>query len=60
MTLVPDPDAEAISYAVYADTLYLLNVDCRTDRIANVTVRGRAERIPLMPGEFRILPAPKN
>ena len=60
VTLAPGPDAESISYAVYADALCLLNVDCRTNRVAGITAQGRTERIPLRPGEFKILPIPKN
>jgi len=59
-TLAPGPDAAAVSYAVYGDTLYLLNIDCRAPRVAELAVRGRTERVPLAPGEFKILPLPKE
>ena len=59
-TLAPGPDAAAVSYAVYGDMLYLLNIDCRASRVAEFAVRGRTERVPLAPGEFKILPLPKE
>lgn len=54
------PDAEAISFAVYDDRAYLLNVDCRTSRVANVTIRGKKESLSFAPCEFKILPLGSN
>ena len=54
------PDAEAISFSVYDDRVYMLNVDCRTNRVADVTIHGKKERVSFSPGEFKILPVSPN
>ena len=48
-------DVRAISYAVYPETVYVLNTDCVEAREAELTVDGRKQTVRLAPAEFRII-----
>ena len=59
--IVEGADAKAVSYAVYSDTVYVLNMDCVKERTVTVAFDGgRKEKLRLAPCEMRILPRRKR
>lgn len=47
------PETASISYAVYADRIYLLNMDTRAPRTFDLHQGGRVRTLTLKPVEFR-------
>ena len=48
-------DRDAISYAVYGETVYLLNIDCVAPRSVTLHHHGRDESLTFAPCEMKIL-----
>ena len=48
-------DVRAISYAVYPNTVYVLNTDCVAERTAELTIDGKKQTVRIAPAGFQVI-----